>query len=235
MNDLIICVSRIYAIDGVETNITAEGDTAQAALRNLERAAEELGAAPGALPLTKQEAPKNKGGRPRKVVEDTPSAATADTVPEAPALPSGVATAFAPAPSVAVDLAGGGASYTAAPAPVVTLSDAPPVPLGHSSVHLAPPAGPPTFAPPPPAPVFAPPPPADPLAEMRGEALRTLGGIATLVTQRSPGWLDSVTQTTNQVLASFGGNVHAMTKDQVEGYLTQLRAYDATLKQHLGA
>ena len=235
MNDLIICVSRIYAIDGVETNITAEGDTAQAALRNLERAAEELGAAPGALPLTKQEAPKNKGGRPRKVVEDTPSAATADTVPEAPALPSGVATAFAPPPGVDHVDPNAGSTPVYPGTPVVTLSDAPPVPLGHSSVHLAPPAGPPTFAPPPPAPVFAPPPPADPLAEMRGEALRTLGGIATLVTQRSPGWLDSVTQTTNQVLASFGGNVHAMTKDQVEGYLTQLRAYDATLKQHLGA
>ena len=232
-----ITISRIYAIDGVETNIAATADNAQAGLRLVERAAEELGAAPNALPLVSDK-PKNKGGRPKKTSE--PEVTT--DAPGAPALPAGVATAFEPPvatppmpyyePPQEPQLPFPPAAAPAAPSVSVGFTNDPQVMPQPTQVGLAPPAGPPVFAPPPP------PPPAvavDPITALRNEALGAQKAILDLVGAKNPGWLDSISQSLNGILGAYGGNINVMNKDQLEGLITQLRAYDGQIKAHLGA
>ena len=217
-----VAVSRIYLIDGVETNITAEGDNAQAALRNLERAAEELGAAPGALPLTATA--KNKGGRPKK---DAP-AATPE--PEAPQLPAGAAEAFAPPqlsfPTVAQPAA---ATITATETVTVKLTE---------DVGLVPstPAAPaPTFAPPPAFNLPPPMPPLDPRVLLRGQAEGVQSDIIKLVQTKQPGWLDQIAQTLSGIVVNNGGSLQTATEPQLREVLAQFSQYDAQVRSALGA
>ena len=220
-----ITLSRIYKIDDVETNIAATDDDPQAALRLLERAADILGTAPDALPIAASAPTKNKGGRPKKAAEPAPPTEAI------PPLPAGVATAFEPQLPLAPSID----SIIAPPSGVsVTLTEDPPAPLGRSTVSLAPPSGPPAFAPPP---VFAPPPaaPVDPMTALRDEAFGIQKDMIATIQAKAPGWLDQVSQTINSIVATFGGNVQTMTKDQLEGAITQFRNYAGVLAQHLGA
>ena len=226
-----VVVSRIYLIDGVETNITAEGDNAQAALRNLERAAEELGAAPGALPLTATA--KSKGGRPKK---DAP-AATPE--PEAPQLPAGAAEAFAPPqlsfPTVAQPAA---ATITATETVTVKLTEDPPVNFAASHVGLVPstPAAPaPTFAPPPAFNLPPPMPPLDPRVLLRGQAEGVQSDIIKLVQTKQPGWLDQIAQTLSGIVVNNGGSLQTATEPQLREVLAQFSQYDAQVRSALGA
>ena len=89
-----ISISRIYAIDDVETCILATGDNAQGLLREIEKAAEQLGAAPAAVAFSGQgaAATKRRPGRPPKNTEPEAAKAEAPKSDPAPALPSGVGT-----------------------------------------------------------------------------------------------------------------------------------------------
>ena len=230
-----VAVSRIYLIDGVETNITTEGDNAQAALRNLERAAEELGAAPGALPLTAP--PKGKGGRPKKDAAAPPE-------PEAPQLPAGAADAFAPpqlpfpSGSATPVFPPATATITVTETATVKLTDAPPVNLDASHVGLVPstPAAPaPTFAPPPAFNLPPPMPPLDPRVLLRGQVDGVHSDIIKLVQAKNPAWLDQIAQTLSAIVANNGGSVQTATEPQLREMLSQFAQYDAQVRSALGA
>ena len=66
-------------------------------------------------------------------------------------------------------------------------------------------------------------------------ALGAQKAILDLVGAKNPGWLDSISQSLNGILGAYGGNINVMNKDQLEGLITQLRAYDGQIKAHLGA
>ena len=229
-----ITISRIFAIDGVETNIAATSDNAQAALRLVETAAEHLGAAPGALPLVA--APK-KQGRPMKELE-----AGVTAKDEAPALPAGAADAFAAAPQLPLaPPANPSEAYFSPPPPpmqapaappAVSFTPDPPVPVGQSSVGLAPPV----FTSPAPPPFIPPaPPPLDAKQALRAEINEIQSAMISVVSVKQPGWMETISQSMNSILAGNGGALTAASEDQLRTILDQFRSYDATIRSHLGA
>jgi hypothetical protein len=238
-----LSISRIYAVDGVETCILAEGEGAQALLRQVEAAAEQIGAAPNPLPFTGAAAGKKPAARAKK----TDDAVTAKVAEGAPALPPGVATAF-PSPPAEPTLPFGAPTfappqnYAPSPAPPADATFAPPqdVTWGPeapqqfgSSVGLAPPPGPPSFAPPT-APAAVAPPLADPREPLRRRCVEAQSAIYAMVSARQPAWIDNVSATMNGILAALGGDLRAMSEEQLTAAIGQYRQYEDVLKKHLG-
>ena len=168
-----IALSRIYAVDGVDTNITVEAENVQAALRLLEKAADELGAAPEARNFAPPPA-KGKGGRPKK------DAVTAKAGETTPALPSGI-PADTGGYRVTAEVPLFGATFTGEPVHVAT---APKVEI----------SGPPVFAPPPPAAINA--------SGLVANVEAVARDIKALVGAKNPAWLGNVGQTIEQILGS---------------------------------
>ena len=239
-----ISVSRIYAIDDIETCILAQGDNAQGLLREVEKAAEQLGAAPAALSFSGSGVEKVKRGRKPKGDE---TAVTQKAPEPAPALPSGVSAAFPEAPSepplgqppMPYYDPPVTASLPAAPAVgpdsgSVAWGLNPPVQFG-SQVGLAPPApmapaaGPPVFATAPPAP------PVDPLDALRKTVSDEQTSIIQLVSTRAPqNWMDAVASTMNAIVVSHGGDLRKMSEDALAATLGEFRQYEDVLKRSLG-
>lgn len=230
-------VSRIYVIDGNETCILVSGDNAQAALRNLDAAAEQLGAAPTPVPFSGA-APKRQT-RARGTTEVSPKeeAAPSPTMPPItaafdpppPTVPP-VTTAFEPPPRQAGPFSG------PAPQPPLQvygtpslngamLTDAPPVPLGQTQVGLAP-------SPYMPPPVFpAPPPPQDAAAQLRKHLVAAREGVLALV-EPQPGWRASVEQTLDSLFRVH--DLPVLNEAQLSGILGQVRQYEDVLRRHMG-
>lgn len=250
-NQVTLSISRIYAVDGVETCILAQGpqEDAQGLLRAVERAAEAIGAAPGPLAFSGATPPKTT----RKKKGDEAAATAKDEA--APALPLGVSEAFPAQPSLPLggqDIASrvgsapelplspppglAGGPYVVAPNTVVWDDKAPPAQFG-SHVGLAPPMGAPAPSVPsaPPPPVFAPPTPAaDPHAGLRKQLHEVQASILGVVGAKQPGWLDSVGASLNAIVASNGGDVRTMSEDQLAAALGQIRFYEDTIRRSPG-
>ena len=199
-----ICISRIYAIDGTDTNITAEADNAQAALRLVEKAAEELGAAPEARNMTPAPKEKGKGGRPKK------DAVTAKAEETTPALPMVVETFTPPGYplQITAEVPLSAAKFTAEP---VWKPEAPKVEF----------SGPPVFAPPPPV-----------VSTIAKHVEDAAAGIKSLVGSKNPAWMGNVSETIGQILGA--APLASLSDAQLTERLGQLRQYEDMLKGHLG-
>lgn len=223
-----ITISRIYIVDEDETCIQCQDEDAQAALRAVEAAAERV----GARPKPGSFGPAKATRAPRKGKEEPAVTAKPDA---APPLPAGVATVF-PASAqahpgyettteraVAVEQArqqtfAGPSQIVPVGSEHVRLSDAPPVPLGQSSVGLA---GPPSFGPPP---SFEQPPTQEEL--LRRQIVDQIGTLHTLVPEGHP-WRAGP----NGVDYTIHGleQRHGLTAE----YLGRLRQYEDALRKTL--
>lgn len=243
-----LSISRIYAVDGIETCILAKGlqEDAQGLLRAVERAAEAIGAAPAPIPFSGATAPKTT----RKKKGDEPAVTAKDEA--APALPLGVSEAFvaphAPGfgPSPEAPAMGSAPELPLAPPPALVggpyvigpaamWDDKAPPARFDSHIGLAPPLGgaPTPVAPPPPA-FSPPPPPSDPHASLRKQIYDAQAGILHLVSAKQPGWVDSVGASLNAIVASNGGDVHTMSEDKLLAALGQVRFYEDTIRRSPG-
>lgn len=226
-----ITISRIYIVDEDETCIQCQDEDAQAALRAVEAAAERI----GARPKPGSFGPAKATRAPRKGKDEPAVTAKPDT---APPLPAGVATVFPAATQTAVQPTPLGQAVTwnetvqdqtrqtfAGPSQVVPagsehvrLSDAPPVPLGQSSVGLA---GPPSFGPPP---SFEQPPTQEEL--LRRQIVDQIGTLHALVPEGHP-WRagpDNLDYTIHGLEQR-----HGLTAE----YLGRLRQYEDALRKAL--
>lgn len=216
-----VWIGRIYIVNGIRTEVRAEGGSAKEALSYVEQHGAELGGVVEASPSAARPvvavgataaAPVPAEGRKRR----TKAEIEADNAREAaaaqpPALPS---TAAAPSDTVPPGV-------TQAFGPAVALSPAPPVLPGPSEVTIsAPPfaAAPPMFTPPPV--VEAPPSP-----ERVAQHEVTLA-LESLYAAVPDAWAPSVKQQVESILQPIaGGNVDLMSLGESQAALHGIRAY----------
>jgi hypothetical protein len=196
-------VSRVIVIDGKNTFIGVSGAGSwKEGMAMLEEAAEELGAAPSP-------ADKPKRG-PKSKAQKEAEAAAKLAAEKQPELPLAMPSAFPVSEPLPI-----------LNEPAAQLTEAPLVTFAPPSVGLVPPMA---FSPPPPPPMFAPPAPVpqDPAAPMRSQ----LGGMISALYASVPAeWLPSVRGTVETQYSKFGGNVDAMTMDQLKELIGTVERY----------
>lgn len=219
-------IGRYFKVDDQEVYIVAtDCGSAKEALAEVEAAAEELGAAPYS-PVTGKTGPAAAPAKQKRRTKAEMEADAAKVVP--PELPPNVARAFSPPlsptslpsagpPAVPPTTPYPGPAPATFSEPTVALSEAPPVPLGQSSVTIS--APPPAFSAPPQAPMLS-------GEEMARAELNT--AVSDLLGSVPATWLASVQGTASGIVARHGGPIEAMTEDQARTALRIVQDYRRT-------